>query len=62
MIKVHFAGINSRDLAAHTKGQDVLVSYADLRSPGCWATTILVRPTSCTSTAFPTIRYWIKSP
>ncbi len=37
MIKVHFAGINSRDLAAHTRGQDVLVSYADLRSPGTWA-------------------------
>ncbi len=36
-VRFHFAGINSRDLAAHTKGQDVLVSFADLRSPGCWA-------------------------
>ncbi len=36
-MQLHFAGINGRGLAEHTKGQDVLMSYADLRSPGCWA-------------------------
>lgn len=36
-IRVHFAGINGRKLAQHTRGQDVLVSYADLRSAGTWA-------------------------
>ncbi len=37
MSTFHFAGINGRDLAEHARSQDVLVSYADLRSPGCWA-------------------------
>ncbi len=35
-IKVHFAGINRRKQAEHTRGQDVLVSYADLRNKGTW--------------------------
>lgn len=33
----HFAGINGEKLAAAAEGQDVLVSYADLRAPGTWA-------------------------
>lgn len=35
--RVHFAGINTRPLAQAAKGQDVLVSYADIqKSPGTW--------------------------
>ncbi len=37
MKQIHFAGVNTRPLAEATKGQDVLVSYADVKkSPAFW--------------------------
>jgi len=36
--RLHFAGINTRPLAAAAKGQDVLISFADIKkSPAFWA-------------------------
>ncbi len=35
--RIHFAGVNTRGLAEATKGQDILMSYADVKKdPGFW--------------------------
>ncbi len=36
-MRLHFAGVNRVGLAEATKGQDVLVSYHELRVPSVWA-------------------------
>lgn len=42
--RIHFAGMNTRDLAASLEGHDVLISYADIwERPGVWADAILPR-------------------